>query len=480
MDLSLLGRLTTLGLGAALVWSARSRETLRCARAQERAAASRRGAACFALDLGGSLAKLAYHRAAADEGGSEGGEGGEGGGGGGGEGGGEEGGGGAAGGAGSSAVGGLVLRHFSSAEACVAFIEARGLHKKSLAACLVVGGGGAPSSSAGGDEDDYSDEKGQPLGQPSRPPLVANAVGGGAYKHAVLFRARLGVELRPLGEVDLLVAALCRDLEHGGPGGPGAKPAALFSYSEGGDKQAEHLPAATRYPLLVVNIGTGVSVVKVTGGGCGGGGGSSSSSSSSSAGGAAALPAFERVSGSCLGGGTFLGLCQLLTNKDSYAGIRSLGGGDMANVDLTVGDIYGDRDCERLGLPAALIASSMGKVPGRNARIAEEMAGGGEGAASPPPSADLRQRFAPEDMVDSLIFMLGNNIAQIAALVAQQHGAKAVVYCGGWIDRNPAVWRHVTFGTNFWSAGKLRALFAETDRYYGCIGALRHGGLPAV
>jgi len=323
---------------------------------------------------------------------------------------------------------------------------------------------------------------------------VANAVGGGAYKHAALFRARLGVELRPLGEVDLLVAALCRDLERSGTGGPSAQPEALFSY-ERGDKQAEHhkqavhLPAATRYPLLVVNIGTGVSVVKVTSGGCGGGGSSSSSSSSSNnnnnssssaAGGAAALPAFERVSGSCLGGGTFLGLCQLLTNKDSYADIRSLRGGDMARVDLTVGDIYGDRDCERLGLPAALIASSMGKVPGRNARIAEEMAGGGEGVVSPPPSADLRQRFAPEDMVDSLIFMLGNNIAQIAALVAQQHGAKAVVYCGGWIGQNPAVWRHVTFGTNFWSAGKLRALFAETDRYYGCIGALRHGGLPAV
>ena len=41
---------------------------------------------------------------------------------------------GAAGGLGSSAVGGLVLRHFSSAEACVAFIDARGLRKKSAQA----------------------------------------------------------------------------------------------------------------------------------------------------------------------------------------------------------------------------------------------------------------------------------------------------------------------------------------------------------
>ena len=171
--------------------------------------------------------------------------------------------------------------------------------------------------------------------------------------------------------------------------------------------------------------------------------------------------------------------------------IRALAGGDMTNVDLTVGDIYGDRDCARLGLPAALIASSMGKVPARNR---EARAVGGEGSAAVTQkegngkaaalplrqtSGDLRQRFKREDVVDSLIFMLGNNIAQIASLVAQLHGAEAVVFCGGWIDRNPAVWRHVSFGTAFWSAGKLGALFTETDRYYGCIGALMHGGAPA-
>jgi type II pantothenate kinase len=49
------------------------------------------------------------------------------------------------------------------------------------------------------------------------------------------------------------------------------------------------------YPYLVVNIGSGVSILKVT-----------------------SPTAFERVSGSSIGGGTYWGLCRLLTKCDKY------------------------------------------------------------------------------------------------------------------------------------------------------------------
>lgn len=49
------------------------------------------------------------------------------------------------------------------------------------------------------------------------------------------------------------------------------------------------------YPYLLVNIGSGVSILKVDG-----------------------EETFERVSGSSLGGGTFWGLCRLLTGVKSF------------------------------------------------------------------------------------------------------------------------------------------------------------------
>lgn len=52
---------------------------------------------------------------------------------------------------------------------------------------------------------------------------------------------------------------------------------------------------ADLYPYLLVNIGSGVSIVKVDGEG-----------------------KYERVSGSSLGGGTFWGLCRLLTKVTNF------------------------------------------------------------------------------------------------------------------------------------------------------------------
>lgn len=94
------------------------------------------------------------------------------------------------------------------------------------------------------------------------------------------------------------------------------------------------------FPFLLVNIGSGVSMLKVDG-----------------------PDAFERVSGTNLGGGTFWGLCRLLTRVRSFDEMLELSRtGNSANVDMLVGDIYGGRDYETIGLSADTIASSFGKV----------------------------------------------------------------------------------------------------------------------
>lgn len=68
--------------------------------------------------------------------------------------------------------------------------------------------------------------------------------------------------------------------------------------------------------------------------------------------------------------------------------------GDNANVDMLVGDIYG-QDYNRLGLKSTVIASSFGKVfkKGRE-----------------------KGKFSPEDISRSLLYAVSNNIGQIASV----------------------------------------------------------------
>jgi pantothenate kinase len=70
----------------------------------------------------------------------------------------------------------------------------------------------------------------------------------------------------------------------------------------------------------------------------------------------------ERISGTSLGGGTFWGLCRLLTGCENFDELLTLSKrGDNTSVDMLVGDIYGT-DYANMGLKANMIASSFGKA----------------------------------------------------------------------------------------------------------------------
>ncbi|KAI0217085.1 hypothetical protein L0F63_003788, partial [Massospora cicadina] len=127
----------------------------------------------------------------------------------------------------------------------------------------------------------------------------------------------------------------------------------------------------------LVNIGSGVSIIKVTG-----------------------PNEFERVSGTSLGGGTFWGLASLLTGLKSFDGIQFTPldfifleileyskRGQNKNVDMLVGDIYG-QDYTKIGLKSTAIASSMGKIYRKDLKD----------SSSP--------EYKPEDLCASLLYTI--------------------------------------------------------------------------
>ncbi len=93
------------------------------------------------------------------------------------------------------------------------------------------------------------------------------------------------------------------------------------------------------YPYLLVNIGSGVSMIKVSG-----------------------PTQYQRIGGTSLGGGTLWGLLSLLTGARTFDEMLGMAEhGDNGAVDMLVGDIYGT-DYGKIGLKSTTIASSFGKV----------------------------------------------------------------------------------------------------------------------
>lgn len=147
-------------------------------------------------------------------------------------------------------------------------------------------------------------------------------------------------------------------------------PEEVFTYSEE-DPMAFAEPRTDIYPYLLVNIGSGVSMIKVSG-----------------------PQQYQRIGGSSLGGGTLWGLLSLLTQAKSFDEMLGMAEkGDNTQVDMLVGDIYGG-GYGRIGLKSTTIASSFGKVFKKNTEAAQE-----EGA-----DGEKRGKFAPEDISRSLLY----------------------------------------------------------------------------
>ena len=134
-------------------------------------------------------------------------------------------------------------------------------------------------------------------------------------------------------------------------------PNEVFTYSET-DPMRFVEARADIYPYLLVNIGSGVSMIKVSG-----------------------PRHYQRIGGTSLGGGTFWGLLSLLTGARTFDEMLNMADrGDNTTVDMLVGDIYGT-DYSKVGLKASTIASSFGKVF-KMKRDAEREAEDGGGLAN--------------------------------------------------------------------------------------------------
>ena len=305
----------------------------------------------------------------------------------------------------------LHFKKFPSAhlEECMEFIEFKGLHLGSRGA---EDEDGAEDGDGDGDGDGGEDEDAR---------ATVKATGGGAHKFSKVFQERLGITLQKEDEMACAVAGAKFLLEK-------IRDEA-FTYTDDTKEfiSKEALTRESMYPYLLVNIGSGVSIIKVDKDG------------------------HERVSGSNIGGGTFWGLCRLLTGLKDYDEMLKLSAqADNAKVDMLVGDIYGGRDYQNIGLSSETIASSFGRV------VMDE---------------GSLEDYSKADITLSLLRMISYNIAHISTMNAVKYGLKRIFFGGYFIRNHAYTMNTISFAVDFWSKGELKAMFLRHEGFLGALGA---------
>ncbi|NOU86019.1 type II pantothenate kinase [Paenibacillus sp. LMG 31460] len=159
----------------------------------------------------------------------------------------------------------------------------------------------------------------------------------------------------------------------------------------------------------------------------------------------------ERVGGTGVGGGTLLGLSQLLTGLTDYEAIVKLAAkGIRDRIDLKVSHIYEGAEPPISG---DLTASNFGRVL----------------------QSFSNQEFAKEELLASIVGLVGETVATTSVLAAKSCGVSSVVYIGSSFIQNELLKETVQSYTIL--RGAL-PVFVENGEYSGAIGALLYGVTP--
>lgn len=164
--------------------------------------------------------------------------------------------------------------------------------------------------------------------------FAAAASGGGAYKYEALLGEVLQRPCPKADELESLIRGIAFLQEN--------YPNECYTFIPGENGEPPRkvvIPMKQSvYPFILVNIGSGVSILKVT-----------------------SENICERVGGCPMGGGTFFGLARLLTGGLSFdQSLKQAAEGNKNNVDMLVRDIYGG-DYDKFNLKGSVVASSFGE-----------------------------------------------------------------------------------------------------------------------
>ena len=245
-----------------------------------------------------------------------------------------------------------------------------------------------------------------------------HATGGGAYKYEPVIRKSLKAEFIKYDELISLVDGYIFINDYG------------FIYKiQNFDERIEVPSLDLEFPHITVNIGSGVSILKVC---------------------SPLQKDIQRVAGTIMGGGTLIGLSKLLIGIDDYNEIINLAQkGNYHNIDLCNEDLYGKISKKNSSQPEIPI-SSFGKVYNY--------------------VSDKKKSYEKEDIAVSLLNMICLHITQIASLVAKKYKINNIYYYGNFTRSSFAI-SLLNKASLTWNKN-LKVRFNILNGFMGSIGTL--------
>ncbi|KAG7175829.1 Pantothenate kinase 1-like [Homarus americanus] len=245
------------------------------------------------------------------------------------------------------------------------------------------------------------------------------ATGGGAYKFEEEFQREMNLTLHKFDELDCLI----RGIEYIEDNNNYNE--CYYFLNPRNEETCEKVTYdfSNPYPFLVVNIGSGVSILAAYG-----------------------PESYRRVSGTSLGGGTFLGLSCLLTGCKTFEeAIELAAKGNNENVDKL--------DTHLGSWPQNEISEIYWNFGHMN-------------------SAEKRAKVSREDLACATLITITNNIGSIARMVAANQKIEKVLFVGNFLRVNPISMKLLSHAMEFWSGGQLKAIFLEHEGYFGAVGCM--------
>ena len=231
--------------------------------------------------------------------------------------------------------------------------------------------------------------------------------GGGAYKYSAIFESQLNTKVKKIDEIESLFIGFKIVMQEVD------SPAFKYSF-ENGKTCLDPLPL----PSILCNVGSGVSICKIG-------------------------QKIERLTGTCLGGGTALGLATMMLGIKNYDELLELCDiGNADNADLLYSDIDPLQGSD-------ILAVSLGKLA----------------------LGDMKN-FKREDIAKSLINMIAYNIGHVAYLVGKLQNIDQVCFIGNFIKGYNYTMDRISFAVSYWSKGASSALFLKHNGCFGAIGSL--------
>lgn len=266
--------------------------------------------------------------------------------------------------------------------------------------------------------------------------------GGGAVRFQEIFEREVGLKVKTEPEMASIYDGMVLTFELN----------ANLIYTLGSDLSTKKWATKEfKGPILIANIGSGVSFIKIENGG------------------------YTRLGGTPLGGATFSGLCRQLIGLDDFEEIIELcSKGDDKNVDLTLEDFskvgqvkvesnkQGTIQEERLNSNASCVVTdnvtfvTLGLLPQLN--------------------QEERKNIKDEDIAKSMLHLISFNITELAYLYAQIHKLDTIIFTGSFINGSLITQRLMVRGQKFFTkcqGHETNAYFSVHDGFFGALACIK-------